>query len=358
MKYSWTCPKCEATYDLNKRVTLNKRKCYQCGTEITPAEIDRQTKARIDYQLEINHRDQLAQEARDKEAAIRNEQFNASAAGCLRILFFILVGAGILIYLGALNSSNRKVEDKPATESNSSNTKQSTTNSIEPEVKEGEVATKKQVEENNTQPEELHAHSGLLEPVANVDLVIVPSDGTREQVDRLIQAQVDSSEQDINKCIQDLIDSSSPEPHSNSNIDEINKTGLAKLRQKDYDGAAEAFSIAAQKDPSDSKLLSNLGFAQTYSGKLESAKENLYQSLFLAPKREVAWDDLGQVFAKSNDQERAVACFLIAYRISGGKTSSYLQSLSSDDDVSIRKAGAAAVEKLTAMEESVRHDRN
>lgn len=340
MKYSWTCPGCHETFELKKRVTLNKRTCNRCGIEITPEEIDRQI------------------EARDKETALLNEQSNAFASGCLSKLFFFLVGAGILIYLGSLNSNKVTVEDVPATKSNGSNPKQITTNSIEPTVKEDEPTTSKQVEENNTQPEELQAHSALLEPIANADLIIGPSDGTREQIDRLIQAQVDLSEQDINKFIQGLVDNSSPETHSSSNVDEINKVGLAKLRQKDYEGAAEAFSLAAQKDPSDSKLLSNLGFAQSYSGKLESAKENLYQSLFLAPKREVAWDDLGQVFAKNNDQEKAVACFLIAYRISGGKTLTYLQSLSSDDDIRIQQAGAAAIEKIATQKIEKRSEGN
>ncbi len=349
MKYSWTFPDCDTTLDLNKRVTLKKRTCPQCGTEITPEEIDRQIQAKIDRQLEVNHQDRLAREARQKEAALESQQFDSMVSGCFIKLGLLVVGAGILIYLGSLSSNKGKVEDEPTTRSNGSNNKQSTSNSIEPTEKEAEPATTKQVEENNTQPEELQAHSALLEPIANADLVIGPSDGTREQIDRLIQAQVDDSEQDINKLIQSLIDRSSPETHSNSNVDEINKAGLAKLRQKNYDGAAEAFSVAAQKDPSDSKLLSNLGFAQTYSGKLESAKENLYQSLFLAPKREVAWDDLGQVFAKNNDQEKAVACFLIAYRISGGKTLTYLQSLSSDDDIKIQQAGATAIEKLAAQ---------
>ncbi|MFA6209164.1 MAG: hypothetical protein WCT03_02340 [Candidatus Obscuribacterales bacterium] len=340
MKYSWTCPGCHETFELKKRVTLNKRTCNHCGIEITPEEIDRQI------------------EARDKETALLYEQSNAFASGCLSKLVFFLVGAGILIYLGSLNSNTRTVEDEPSTKNNGSDTKQSTTNSIEPTVKEAEPITSKQIEENNTQPEELQAHSALLEPIANAGLIIGPSDGTREQIDRLIQAQVDGSEQDISKLIQSLIDSSSPETHSSSSVDEINKVGLAKLRQKDYEGAAESFSVAAQKDPSDSKLLSNLGFAQTYSGKLENAKENLYQSLFLAPKREVAWDDLGQVFAKNNDQEKAVACFLVAYRISEGKTLSYLQSLGSDEDIRIQQAGATAIKKLTAAEESLPHNGN
>lgn len=349
MKYSWTCPDCDTTLDLNKRVTLKKRTCPQCGTEITPEEIDRQIQAKIDRQLEINHQDRLAREAKEKEAALESQQFDSMVSGCFIKLAFLVVGAGILIYLGSLTSKNGKVEDEPTTRSNGSNNIQSTTKPIEPTVKEAEPTTSKQVEESNTQPEELQAHSALLEPIANADLIIGPSAGTREQIDRLIQAQVDLSEQDINKFIQGLVDNSSPETHSSSNVDEINKVGLAKLRQKDYEGAAEAFSLAAQKDPSDSKLLSNLGFAQTYSGKLDSAKENLYQSLFLAPKREVAWDDLGQVFAKNNDQEKAVACFLIAYRISGGKTLTYLESLSSDDDIKIQQAGAAAIEKLESQ---------
>lgn len=84
-----------------------------------------------------------------------------------------------------------------------------------------------------------------------------------------------------------------------------------------------------------------------YLGYLEPAKKNLYQSLSLNPSREIAWEDLGQIFAKQRAQNRAVACFLIAHRISNGKAEPYLKSLDKDDDVAIRLAGAAALQKLS-----------
>ena len=43
-QFSYNCPKCGTQLSLRKRVTLTKRRCSQCGTPITPAEIDRQQK--------------------------------------------------------------------------------------------------------------------------------------------------------------------------------------------------------------------------------------------------------------------------------------------------------------------------
>jgi hypothetical protein len=41
-KYEYSCPTCGTSLDLRMRVTQRKRRCPQCGTPITPEEIDRQ----------------------------------------------------------------------------------------------------------------------------------------------------------------------------------------------------------------------------------------------------------------------------------------------------------------------------
>ncbi|MBS1955308.1 MAG: tetratricopeptide repeat protein [Cyanobacteria bacterium SZAS-4] len=135
--------------------------------------------------------------------------------------------------------------------------------------------------------------------------------------------------------------------HNNDQATAINKSGLSALKAKRYAEAADYFAQAVQVDGSDPKLLSNLGFAQTFAGNLDSAKKNLYQSIYLAPKRAVAWGDLGLVFAKQHDQARAVSCLVIGYKVSEGKTKGFLQSLDKDDDVAVRLAGQAALEKAT-----------
>ena len=61
----------------------------------------------------------------------------------------------------------------------------------------------------------------------------------------------------------------------------------------------------------------------------------------------MAWDDLGEVFARQNDQEHAVACFLLGYELSGGDSLKYLQWLKSDQDPLVRSASIVAISELS-----------
>jgi Flp pilus assembly protein TadD len=128
----------------------------------------------------------------------------------------------------------------------------------------------------------------------------------------------------------------------------LNKVGLGQLKNKNYPEAADMFAQAAQKDPSDAKLLSNLGYAQTHMDDFVEANKSLLQSLVLAPRRSVAWGDLGENFARTNDPEDAVSCFLIGVKVSDGKSLGYLQSLanSQEDDARVCQAAKTALSQL------------
>ncbi len=128
----------------------------------------------------------------------------------------------------------------------------------------------------------------------------------------------------------------------------MNKIGLGYLKFKQYHDAALAFDSAAKTDPSDAKLLSNLGFAETHDGDLSSAEKHLYLSLTLAPTRSVAWGDLGELFARNGDKDNATACFLIGYEVSSGKTGGYLKDLAKDNDYpAARDAAVEALNKIS-----------
>ena len=60
----------------------------------------------------------------------------------------------------------------------------------------------------------------------------------------------------------------------------------------------------------------------------------------------MAWGDLGEVFAKKGEQDKAVACFFVGYKVSNGDTLKYLQSLQSDDDPAIQAVGNIALNKV------------
>lgn len=137
-----------------------------------------------------------------------------------------------------------------------------------------------------------------------------------------------------------------PVPCNAQKAEASNPIGLKALKEKDYSKAVSAFLESVQADPSTARYVSNLGFAEMYAGDLDNAEKHTIQSLALAPDRRVAWNNLGQIKAKQDKQDEAIACFMIAYRLSNGESLSYLKSLYADDDPRIREVGRLALEKL------------
>ena len=84
-------------------------------------------------------------------------------------------------------------------------------------------------------------------------------------------------------------------------------------------------------------------------GDLDTAKTDLCKSISLDPSRAVAWGDLGEVFARKDEQEKAVSCFLIAYQISGKDYIKYLKSLQNDPNPQVQAAGFAALRRIGAV---------
>lgn len=132
--------------------------------------------------------------------------------------------------------------------------------------------------------------------------------------------------------------------------EKLNKLGLAELKTKNYEEAAQLFSDASLADPSDAKLASNLGFAEMHTGRLDSAEQHLYSSLVLDPSRQVAWWDLGMTFAKKGEPSKARTCLLIGQKCSGDQSLAFLRSLLSDADSSVRDAAASAIQSSPTAE--------
>lgn len=84
-------------------------------------------------------------------------------------------------------------------------------------------------------------------------------------------------------------------------------------------------------------------------GELTKAERHIQESIWLAPSRSVAWDDLGLVLAKSGDREGAVSCLLTGYETSDDKALTYLQSLEEDKDPDVAEAGRLALTEASSM---------
>jgi tetratricopeptide (TPR) repeat protein len=181
----------------------------------------------------------------------------------------------------------------------------------------------------------------------------MPADPSAQSylINRLIQAAKNQDTAKIDNLIGQVEIQVKPVASDPAGATSLNARALAQLKNKNYSEAAKMFQIAAQKDPSDPKLFNNLGFAQMHLGDLSSAQKNLFYSLLLSPRRSVAWSDLGENFAKLDDREGAIACFMLGYKTSGGKTLGYLQSLaiSQDEESNIVDAAKGALSRIPAI---------
>lgn len=318
------------------RVTQGVRRCDFCGTEITTEEIDRQ------------------------EA----ERAKANVLGCLGcggvLLVLIIVGAVFVSknpQLAEVPADNASTP-QPASTLNtgsiavSSDAASSTSQESVPPVADQDLAAdggqwlrlerpySRDTEEGNagsTSGSEVNAEDGHY---------VADADGESSS---LIQKAIELQDEDSSEVRERLSTLNSRSQHSSegqSETKKLNSQGLDALRKKDYSTAAMYFGKAAQLNTTNAKYLSNLSMAQMYSGELDKAKQNLFKSIALAPEREVAWNDLGLVYAKNHEQRYAAACLVIAHRISNGKSMGFLQSLDKDEDVAVRLAASEARRKL------------
>lgn len=164
-------------------------------------------------------------------------------------------------------------------------------------------------------------------------------------VSQMIQ-NVQSNNQSFEAAFSSLRALPKPRAGDSQKAEAANPIGLKALKEKDYSKAVSEFLEAVQADPSTARYMSNLGFAEMYTGDLGMAEKHTIRSIALAPDRRVAWNNLGQIRAKQDKQDDAIACFLIAYKLSKGDSLVYLKSLHADDDQKIREAGRLTLEKL------------
>jgi tetratricopeptide (TPR) repeat protein len=169
-------------------------------------------------------------------------------------------------------------------------------------------------------------------------------------INQIIDAQISG---DIGKMweAQSFLDAlPKPAPGDAEDAQRLNKLGLSQLRGKSFKTSTGFFSNANKDDPSNPIYLSNLGFAEMNAGDLESAEKHIRASIALDPSRAVAWGDLALALAKQSEEERAVACLLVGYRASGGKSLGFIESLDQDQDMRVRGIGTIALSKLQSIQ--------
>jgi tetratricopeptide (TPR) repeat protein len=100
---------------------------------------------------------------------------------------------------------------------------------------------------------------------------------------------------------------------------DLNTKGLAQLRVGNIDRAINLLANAAQADPNDAEVMSNLGYALVQSGRLEEADKILTSAIYVNPRRTATWGAVGEYFVKKNIVEAAIRSFLLGYEFSSNR---------------------------------------
>ena len=160
-----------------------------------------------------------------------------------------------------------------------------------------------------------------LPAVKNETVAIVQNtSATKSSVMQMLDSAVDNGgvghESEIQEAKLKIESSPKPKKGNKKAARKINDEGHALLNKQDIDGAVAKFSEAHRLDASDVEIANNLGFAYLKQKNLELAQQMLIATLLLAPDRAAAWSNLGDVFALSGDERKAVACYANTYRFS------------------------------------------
>ena len=102
--------------------------------------------------------------------------------------------------------------------------------------------------------------------------------------------------------------------------------------------------------PAHARHLSDLGAGELASDDLESAELHTFESLGQDPLRAVAWGNLGLIYAKKEEKEKAVACLLIRKTVSPKEATAYLKSLKADKNSLIHDAAEEALKEISTQQ--------
>ena len=169
--------------------------------------------------------------------------------------------------------------------------------------------------------------------------VVQNTSAAKSSVMQMIDYAVDSGgvghESEIQEAKLKIEASPKPAKGNKKAARKINDQALALLNTQDFSGAVAKFVEANRLDASDIEIVNNLGFAYLKQKNLELAQQTLIAALTMFPDRAAAWSNLGDVFALSGDERKAVACYANTYRFSKdmAKTHQFMKKMNAAEDV-------------------------
>jgi hypothetical protein len=103
---------------------------------------------------------------------------------------------------------------------------------------------------------------------------------------------------------------------------ELNRQGLEALGSGDFAGASQLFERAAESDPRDVEIASNLGLALVRARRPDAATVALLKAVALDPRRSSAWAPMAEAFDLRGRADVAEASLLLAWEFSANKDKS------------------------------------
>jgi len=115
---------------------------------------------------------------------------------------------------------------------------------------------------------------------------------------------------------------------------ELNARGLSEYKKGHISEAVALMQQAANEDPSDVEVQSNLGLILLKANRSEDAKLPLKTSLTINPRRTSAWVPMAELFFEIGDSAKAVSSLMLAYEFSENKerTRTYFEGKSGTAD--------------------------
>lgn len=110
-----------------------------------------------------------------------------------------------------------------------------------------------------------------------------------------------------------------PEQGARKIARDLNKRALEQFGNGNYTAAASMLRQAADADPSDVEIKSNLGLALVRAGNPADAESALLSALELDPRRSSAWVSLAEALNAENNGDAVLRSLLLAYEFSANK---------------------------------------
>ncbi len=333
-------------------MTQSKRKCSNCGCEITIEEIDRCTAerdaavsitARKEQELENALKIERKQEDdNDQEENVvyreakgrysENSPIRKSSFGSA-IVLFLLFFCVVVFAIRSLNQTNSVSNESNNTVEANSATPESSIDEQIPINDESTESSEQPSEPSSTNREatESNTNNSPSPSIAENE----PKETQRLALRTQEVPQSDNSinvppeaQRDINKLLLGVADSS---------FDQIDIM-LADLRN----------TYAASPDfaNTNAETLNQAATSQIENNEINKAKNSLYSSIILDPHNPNSWNKLAIVLAKQHDQFKAVSCFRIAFQKSGDEEKIYLQNLNRNRDVAVRLAASETLKQI------------